>query len=432
MTNPTDFQQQVEQNFPWNFSVNLFDITFITLGLSLVSRETVMPLLVSHLTDSKVAIGLVPALYSLGFYLPQLLMANFTERLRRKKPFVMLLGGLGERGPYLVMGLVVWWLAGPAPAAALALFFLCLLTSGFSNGMATPAWFDMIGKAIPVRRRGLFSGVGHSLGAFMGILGAVLVGRILEQWPYPANFALLFGLAFVFVTISWVGLALNRELDSPLVKARVPLIHYLKRLPAVLKSNQNYTRFLAGYGTVKVGAMATGFFLVYGAANFELSGAQVGLFTGILIGSQAIMNLLWGVIGDRAGHKAVLTGSAFSLALAALTAWFSPSPAWLALAFILLGASISADEVSRLNIILEFCAPEDRPTYIGLTNTLLAPLTTLAPIIGGWLATSAGYQGMFVVAMLVAAAGGLLLLFWVREPRHHQPQAAPFAADQAR
>jgi MFS family permease len=97
----------------------------------------------------------------------------------------------------------------------------------------------------------------------------------------------------------------------------------------------------------------------------------------------------------------------------------------LALVFILLGASISGDQVSKLNIILEFCAPEDRPTYIGLTNTLLTPVTTLAPIIGGWLATAAGYQGMFVVAMFVAAVGGLLLVFWVREPRHHQPQATP-------
>ena len=46
----------------WNFSVNLWDITLITLGLSLISRETVIPVLVSQLTDSKLVFGLVPAL----------------------------------------------------------------------------------------------------------------------------------------------------------------------------------------------------------------------------------------------------------------------------------------------------------------------------------------------------------------------------------
>jgi MFS family permease len=70
-----------------------------------------------------------------------------------------------------------------------------------------------------------------------------------------------------------------------------------------------------------------------------------------------------------------------------------------------------------MNIILEFCAPEDQPTYIGLTNTLLAPTQTLAPIVGGWLATWAGYREMFVVALALSILGGVVLALWVREPR---------------
>ena len=78
---------------------------------------------------------------------------------------------------------------------------------------------------------------------------------------------------------------------------------------------------------------------------------------------------------------------------------------------------MSANSVSRMNIILEFCAPEDHPTYIGLTNTLLAP-GMLAPVLGGWLATWVGYRGLFAVATGLCVLGGLLLAFWVRDPRH--------------
>ena len=99
MTDQQEFERQVEANFRWNFAANLWDIAFITFGMNLISRTTIMPLLVSELTDSRVAIGLIPAIYSLGFLLPQLLTANFAERLRVNKPFVVLLGGLGERGP---------------------------------------------------------------------------------------------------------------------------------------------------------------------------------------------------------------------------------------------------------------------------------------------------------------------------------------------
>ena len=71
----------------------------------------------------------------------------------------------------------------------------------------------------------------------------------------------------------------------------------------------------------------------------------------------------------------MLVGGALALALAALTVWLAPAWPWLVVAFALLGAFLAADSASFLNIILEFCADEDRPTYIGLTNTLLAPVT---------------------------------------------------------
>ncbi len=183
MSGETNFDREVEANFRWNFSVNLLDIAFIMFGLNLVSQATIMPVLVSQLTTSKVAIGLIPAIYSLGYLLPQLLTASFAERLLYKKPFVMLLGGLGERGPFLLIGLAVWGLAGPSPTAALVAFFLLLAISAISNGMATPAWYDLIAKVIPVHKRGLWSGVANSLGAFLGIAGAGLAGSRLRASP---------------------------------------------------------------------------------------------------------------------------------------------------------------------------------------------------------------------------------------------------------
>ncbi|MEA3344741.1 MAG: MFS transporter [Chloroflexota bacterium] len=417
MTNTTDFDQQVEANFRWNFAVNILDIMFFKFGVNFVSQATIMPLLVSQLTPSKVVIGLIPAIHSLGYLLPQLLTANFTEQLPRKKPFVMLLGGLGERGPYLLIGLVVSWLAGPAPRVALVVVLLLLTLSAASSGTATPAWFDMIAKVIPVHKRGLWSGVGNSLAALLGMAGAALAGRILTDWPFPRNFGLCFILAFVALVISWVGLALNREPENPTVKPHTSLGHYLRQLPNVLGRDRNYVRFLISRSVVNLGGMAVGFFAVYGNERFTLRGTQVGALTAILVGSQALMNPLWGIVGDRRGHKAVLCGVAFSTALATTAMWLASSPAWLWIAFGLLGVSMAGNSVSGMNIILEFCAPEDRPTYIGLTNTLLAPVKALAPVLGGWLATWTSYREMFTVALLIASLGGVLLTLWVREPR---------------
>lgn len=408
---------QAEKNLRWNFAVNLLDITFFTLGLSLVSRETIMPVLVSSLTDSRFAVGLVPAIFSLCYYLPQLLFANYAERLRYKKPFVLLVGGLGERIPYLLIGVVIWLLAEPAPAVALTLFFVLLGIGASCSGAATPAWYDMIAKVIPIQRRGVWFGIGHSLGALMGVIGAFFVGRILELAAFPNNFALCFMLATAALAVSFGGLALNREPPSSTVKASQPLHRYLRQLPAVIRRDRNYARFLLSRTTMQLGAMATGFFMVYGRDRFQVDGAGVGLLTAVLIASQALMNPIWGLIGDRRGYKIVLVSAALLTALTALSAWLAQSQAWLIITFLLLGVAQAADGVAALNIILEFCAAADRPTYIGLTNTLLAPTLTLAPLLGGWLAVTAGYRGLFLAALIIAALGGALLAFLVREPR---------------
>ncbi|MEN9936074.1 MAG: hypothetical protein RLZZ387_2653 [Chloroflexota bacterium] len=417
-TPTTAFEREIERNFRWNFGVNLVDLSFIMFGISLISRETVIPLLVSQLTTSTVAIGLVPAVYSLGIYLPQLLGASVSEAMPRKKPFVSLVGGVGERMPFLFAGIAVLFLAVPAPELALAALVLCFGISGASAGFATPAWFDMVSKVIPVRRRGLFTGLSFGLGALMGVAGAAVIGVVLERWPFPDGFALLFFLAFASMVISWVGLILNREPPSPNVRPRTSMGDYLRRLPSILRENRNFTRYVTTMGVGRASMMAGGFFMVYGVQRFDLGGAEVGLLTGVLIGAQALLNPLWGILADRRGHKVVLVGGAAALALAGLTAAIAPSWHWLAVAFALMSAFLAADSASFLTIIPEFCADEDRPTFIGLTNTLLSPMSALAPLAGGWLASQLGYPPMFALAAALALVAAAMLALWVREPRH--------------
>ena len=426
----------------WNFSVSLWDITFITLGISFISRETVVPVLVSQLTDSRLVIGLVPAMWSLGLYLPQLLTANWAESMPYKKPFVMVIGFFLERVPYLLIGLVVLFFAVENPTIALVAVLTGIGLASSGAGLGTPPWLDMIAKVIPVRRRGIWLGLGHGLGQLMGVIGAYFVGRILVSRAFPGNYALLFFLAFGFVVVSWVGLALTREPVSEVTKKAVPLFRYLGRVSTVLKRDINYRRYLISKSLVNLGGMSAGFFAVFGTEMFSLDGRGVGLLTAVLVGTQAVLNPLCGLLADRVGHKSVLAGAAFFVVLAPLSALvigrgvaagsvagsiFSPYaigavPIGLVVTFVFLGTFLAADHTSSLPIILEFSAPEDRPTYIGLTNTLLAPILIGAPILGGWLAGALGYAALFSAALAVGAIALLLMVFWVREPRMTTPQ----------
>ncbi len=412
----------VQQNLRWNFSVNVLDNMFFALAISLISQETIMPLLVSQLTDSKIAIGLIPAIFSVSFYLPQLFVASHAERLKRKLPFVLIGSGLVQRLPYLLIGLSILLFAEDSPALALILFFAFIGAAAFGGGVVTPAWFTMVGKVVPVHRRGIFFGLADGGGMLMGVMGAFLVGIILDQLAYPTNFALLFLIAAVLMAISWVWLALTREPESRAVKQPIPLRHYFSQLPAIFRHRHNYRRFVIAYSVNRLSMMAVGFFIIFGSENFNPSGRDIGTLTAIFIGTQAVMHLIFGWVGDQLGHKFNLTLSAFAIALAALFA-LSATHLWsLIPAFACLAIAIASDGVSKFNIVLEFAAPQDQPTFIGLTNTILAPVTFLAPILGGWMVTSFGFQMLFGASLVCGLIGGLLLWGWVREPRKTQAQ----------
>ena len=410
-----------ENNFLWNFSVNIADIAFYTVASNLVSQSTILPLLVSQLTSSKMAMGLIPTIFSMGFLLPQLLTASYTERLKRKLPFLALFSGLGERLPYLLIALVVLWFGASQPGLTLVAMLGLLAMVATTAGLLTPAWYDLIAKVIPIERRGLWSGLGFGMGAFMGIAGAALAGQILEWQPFPRNFAICFFAAFFFQVLSYTALVLNREPDSEIVKPAIGFLAYFKQLPAIIRRDRNYQIYLISRSIANLGSMASGFFIVYGVERFHIGGAEVGWLTSVLVGSQTVMNLLLGSLGDRKGHKIVLTIGALGGGLAALSVLLGQGKEMIYLTFILLGAAMAAENVSSLNIILEFCSSEDRPTYIGLTNTLLAPTRAAAPLIGGWLATWQGYPVLFLGAVLCSVAGAALIGGWLREPRHLKP-----------
>lgn len=407
----------VQQNFRWNFSVNVLDNALYALAISLISRETIMPLLVSTLTDSKIMIGLIPAIAGISYYLPQLFVANHAERMKRKLPFVVLVSGIVQRLPYFLLGISILLFAQESPAVALILFFVFLGMGAMGGGIVTPAWFTMIGKVIPVQRRGIFFGLADGGGLLMGIVGAFVVGITLDQVAYPLNFATLFLIASIIMAFSWLSLSLTREPESESVKQQIPLRQYISQLPAVLKQNHNYRRFVISYSVNHISMMVLGFFIVYGNETFKLSGADIGMLTALLIGSQAIMQLILGWVGDRHGHKFNLVLSALAIALSALNAIVATDLASFIPTFLLLGTALASDNVSRFNIVLEFAPPEDQPTYIGLTNTLLAPIIFLAPVIGGWIASTFGFHVMFMVAMGCGIIGGLLFIFWVQDPR---------------
>ena len=73
--------------------------------------------------------------------------------------------------------------------------------------------------------------------------------------------------------------------------------------------------------------------------------------------------------------------------------------------------------ISAISIVYEFTGAENRPTYIGLANTIPGVAGAIAPLLGGWLAAAMSYRAMFVLAAIIGVLSWVLLRFAVHEPR---------------
>ena len=421
MSEPTasasPIQQQIERDYRWNFVVNALDGASFWLGSSFISFTIILPLYVSHFTDSPLLIGLIPFISTAGHLLPQLFVANAVERAPRKKFFPVTLGFFLERVPIFLLAPAAYFLATSQPALALVAFFVLYAWNRFGMGATIVGWQDMVAKLIPVERRGRFFGITNFIGNGTGVLGALAVPLVLDRLAFPLGYVISFAAAAALYLISWISLALTREPAVHNSKPPISQLDYLRSLPNILQRDRNFRLYLLSQIVFSLSGMATGFLVVYAVQTWNLPDARASAYTIALQIGLALANLFFGFYADRKGHKLSLEICMVLSVLALALAVLAPSPLWFFAVFFLRGAIDAGIIISGISIVYEFTDAENRPTYIGLANTIPGVAGAIAPMIGGWLAGVASYRAMFVLATVVGVTSWALLRFGVREPR---------------
>ncbi|MCL5025201.1 MAG: MFS transporter [Chloroflexi bacterium] len=399
-----------------NFTVLAADYGLFSLGLTFASVSTILPAFAEHLGAPNIVIGAIPAVVTLGQALPSLFAANYTERLPRKLHFILAYT-VWERLPLLALAVVVYFLSLDRPGLVLAALLVLMAAVAGMGGFLAPAWMDLIGKVIPTDLRGRLFASGSTIGTGLGLGGAVLAGYFLETFPFPLNYSLCLATGFACLVLSFVCLALTVEPAVASSKPPIGMGAYLRRLPGILARQRDFAWYLASRALGVFALMANGFYTVFalrelGAPEWEAAG-----FTFALLASQTVANLAFGYIADRTGHKLVLLIGALAVVLGNSIALATTTIGAIYVVFVCMSVGTAATVISALNLSMEFAPPEDRPTYVGLANTLIAPVMFISPLIGGLLADQAGYRVVFGVSSVFAALSLWVLATRVRDPR---------------
>lgn len=412
----TKLEAQTRKDLRHNLVVSMIDASFFGIGWGFSSFGTVIPLFVSQLTDSAILIGLIPAIHAVGWQLPQLFTASRVARLRRFKPMVMLMT-IQERIPFLGLGLVALFLPSIGAQAALILIYLLLVWQGLGSGLTANPWQSMVAKIIPPENRGTFFGVQAAFANLLISGSAILAGYMLDLIHSPLDFAVCFFIASGAYGLSMIFLGMTREPEDTEKDIPEKTPPMFAGMGDILRRDRNFVWFLVMRIMYQFATMGFAFYIVYGLRRFNMDDVTAGFLTAALTGTQIIANAGMGWLSDLVGHRRILIIGMFAVSLSSILAWAAPDVAWLYPVFIVSALANVAYWTVGMAMTTEFGDETTRPVYIGMANTLIAPATFLAPVLGGWIADSAGYTTTFMVSAIGGVLTALILVFLIQDPK---------------
>ena len=417
-----------------NFFALLGDYVGFSVAMTFVGSTTVLPALVGYLTHSEIAVGLVSTVSTGAWMLPQLYFANMLTNKPRKMPYIML-GGAVTRPLHLIYGIALALGLYLYPSWALVLLYAVQILFFTGDSLASVAWFDVMGKAIPNERRGRLFGAGQLIGGILAIGAGILIARLLgENGPeFPYNFSVILALASVCLLFSLGSLAFVVEPEESVEEKRPAWRDYIPRLRNTLRRDRAFKRLIVVRLLAGFDSLALGFYVIFATRELGLPPATVGLFTAAQTAGRILTSVVMGPLAERAGsHRVIqvatgigltapLMGLAMIITDAHATATTTVLYAWV---FVTIGITISSSMLGYFNYALELAPSGERPTYIGLFNTI-SGLLVLLPTIGGLLLRATSYGVLFGVTAAVLSVAFLLSLTLPtarRTPRQLQPE----------
>jgi len=406
----------------WNFTMGLIHGILYLGGEAFYNPDTVLPIFLDHFSKSKMLIGLSSTLIGrLGGIMsvfPQLLVANRIENKTHKKPllkFAITVRALS----WGLLAFTTYIFNNTYPNLTILFLFITLILHTFMGGIAAIPFYDIWGKSLPSNLRGRFFGYRQLWGGILAIGSGLIVKNILgnNAIKFPYNFALLFFLAFIFLSISYIALGSVKEPTEKVYKKQLPFKDFLKKAFLIIKKNSDYKKFIMVEILAGAGGLALPFYILYLKNILGISLGTIGILLSAQMLGSVLSNVLWAHLSDFVGNKKVIQISTFAglmVPVVALMTQFKNELLYILL-FATIGFFIAGRTIGKTNYLLDIAPSKDRPIYISLTGTLLFPVS-LFPLIGGLIIQYVSYNTLFVITGIPILLG-FILSFNLKEPK---------------
>jgi MFS family permease len=402
-----------------NFRLGVTNGVLLGLVDGLLAPSIVLALFVNRLGGSNILVGLLPAIASGGWFLPQVFIAGRVQGQLHVMHWYR--GTAFTRAICMTLLTVATVSLAGYPGLLLGVFFLLYSIYSLAGGISGIPWLEMVSKMIPPRRRGTFFSLRSFWGSLLamlssGFLAALLAEQAFGGLPFPVNFAVLFGVVTVLVAAAYTAWMLMREPKATVAAQPITLRALTRRGRELLRIDSEYRAFTIVRILLALATIADPFYAVLAKVVLGAPNEVIGLYVAASAGAGLASNFIWGPLGDRASNRTLMMVTVIAVALVPLSALVISAfdtvlpvavvSTVFAAVFVLQGLAAGSARIVNNNMLLTIAPAAERATYIGFLNTVLG-LVTFIPPFGGALVDVVGFTALFVLALVIAGSAML-------------------------
>ena len=382
-----------------NFTAFIWHGIFLSLASNFMDVHTIIPSILIKAGGGSILLGLLTSIMIGGSGLVQIVFAGFLSNKEHKKKSLIL--GVNLRIiALLFLSLMIFISEELANTSLIFSIFILISIFSFSGSYANISYVDIMGKSILQEKRKKFFSLKQSISSIGIILSAIAVKKILKDFSYPENYAILFIGAGILLFIASIGFWKINEIPTKIRKTR-SFKEYLQTIPKEIANNSNLKNYLyiINYLGLSIGFIP--FIILYANKSFGLSNNLIGDFLLYKIIGMMIASLVLYKRSKNFEYKKLLYFSlTLGIFLPVLSLAFSNNIFIYKFIFFLTGVLITVFKISKEGVLVEISDNENRAVYTGISGAGNI-LPTIFPLIAGFFISILGYTITFLMVSMI-------------------------------
>ncbi len=375
---------------------------FLAIALTIAEPSTILPLIIHHFSQDVAIIGFFTSMLRGGAILVQLFAAFYAQSYSLVMPYLKRVF-LARFLSWLGIGLSIALLGQHHPKLTLLAIFLGLFVFSFSAGFGSIYFNEILAKVFDANTRGKSMANRQFFAAIGSILSGFAAGFVLQHYPPPTSYAMLFIISSFFMAI---GLIAFSTIDEPVKKET---LHKEERFSQFLKNAfsllRNDKRLQIQIVTVLFSysfLFAFAYIIIEAKESIQLTGWLIGGFIIIQMSGAMVGNILWKRLSGK--YKSIMIYSYLIAIVAFLNLLFFKGKIGFILTFFLLGIAIDGFRIATMNALFEIAPPSKRPIYIALQNNLTS-IGLFFAIPGGFILKHFGFEVLYSFTIIMLSIG---------------------------